>query len=187
MERVCYPILGKGGSYFSIADIYIFKKALFLTLAITKRFEKQDSPPLPLPDVSNLPAMSDNVIPSMLVYFGIINLGECKFLNLRSAFLEVERSVLLKRSVQGDQAIKPEDLKEGPLLGSQEAFVLRAAGVTACDRMASIAQGLGKDAPHAWMPKVRPSQLDMWLWSVAKDRTDYRILPRFAERNTVFY
>jgi len=167
--------------------IFVFKKALFMILAITRRFEKQSSPPLPLPDVGQLPAMSDNVIPSMLVYFGIINLDDCKFPKLQKTFPKVEPSLLLKQADQGSQVIKPEDLKEGPLLDAQEAYVLRAAGVAACERMATIARELGKNSPNAWFANVRPSQLDMWLWSVAKDRTDYRILPRFAERNTVFY
>ena len=158
-----------------------------MTLAITKRFEKQNPPPLPLPDVNQLPAMSDNVIPSMLVYFGIINLDSCKLPKLQSTFPKVDASLLLKPAAIGAKAMQPEDLREGPLLDAQEAFVLRAAGVVACERMAAIARDLDKDAPNDWVIKIRPSQLDMWLWSVAKDRPDYRVLPRFAERNTVFY
>jgi hypothetical protein len=170
-----------------VLDIYIFKKALFLTLAVTKRFEKQSTAPLPLPDVSKLPAMSDNVIPSMLVYFGVINLDNCIFPQLQKTFPRVDVSSLLREATKDSSPVKSESFKEGPLLGPQETYVIRAAAVDACERVAAIARTLEVDSSQGWIRVIRPSQLDMWLWSVAKDRPDYRVLPRFAERNTVFY
>jgi len=122
----------------------------------------------------------------MLVYFGVINLDACKLSKLQSTFPTVKISSLLKQAGSDSQKVNAEDLREGPLLDAQEAYVLRAASVLACERMAVIAHEMGEDS-HEWVATIRPSQLDMWFWSVAKDRADYRTLPRFAERNTVFY
>ncbi len=31
------------------------------------------------------------------------------------------------------------------------------------------------------------SDLDAWVWQIAKDRDDYRQLERFAEKGTIFF
>lgn len=131
--------------------------------------------------------MSDNVIPSMLVYFGVINLEDSNIFNLRTAFPKADTAKLLAQVPTDAPAIKLEDLRDGPSLVDEEAYVLRAAAVDACERMAVLSRDLQVDTSLSWLHQIRPSQLDMWLWSVAKDRADYRILPRFAEQNTVFY
>ncbi|KAM6502386.1 hypothetical protein JOM56_002363 [Amanita muscaria] len=54
--------------------IYVFKKALFLIHAITIRFGDMNPAPFPIPDTSDSPVFADNVLPTMLVHFGVIDL-----------------------------------------------------------------------------------------------------------------
>ena len=39
----------------------------------------------------------------------------------------------------------------------------------------------------AWLKDLTLPDLNIWLWAVAKDRPDYRALPRFVLRNTPFF
>jgi hypothetical protein len=123
----------------------------------------------------------------MLVYFGIIKLENCKFSKLQGTFPLVEVSQLLQTVSQDVQVVRAEELKEGPLLGSQESFVLRSAALDVCERISAIAREMELEPSLDWIRRIRPSQLHMWLWSVAKDRLDYRILPRFTEVKTIFH
>ena len=77
----------------------------------------------------------------------------------------------------GQKAI---EVAEGPMLSAQDATILRAAAVVACERFVHVARS------QLGMEMTLP-QIDAWLWSVAKDRPDYRSLPRFSLRNTVFF
>lgn len=65
--------------------------------------------------------------------------------------------------------------------------MLRAAAVDACDIIVQAAREDAKDEDASWRKEMTLPQLDGWLWAVAKDRKDYRDLPRFAERGTVYY
>lgn len=88
--------------------IYVFKKALFLIHAITIRFGDMNPAPFPIPDTSNSPVFADNVLPTMLVHFGVID--------LTSSGLSVE--------------------KEG--VSEEEGYTLRAAAIEASERMAEM-------------------------------------------------
>jgi hypothetical protein len=131
--------------------------------------------------------MSDNVIPSMLVYFGVIVLDNCSLPKLQKAFNIPSRDSMLKSPTSVGDTFDKNALRDGPQQSASEAFVLRVAAVDACEKMASIAQTITVDAADSWINTLDPHGLDMWLWSVAKDRADYRMLPRFAELGTVFY
>jgi hypothetical protein len=77
---------------------------------------------------------------------------------------------------------------EGPTPTPVQAYVLRAAAIEACERIVVHAHAMsaaGRGAP--WLKDVTLSDLDTWLWAIAKDRADYRALPRFALRNTLFF
>lgn len=84
--------------------------------------------------------------------------------------------------------------KEGPILSNAQAFKLRAAAIDACEMIIEEARSidaLGEDGTGqrslAWLREMTLPELDMWIWSIAKDRPDYRALERFAQRDTAFY
>jgi hypothetical protein len=84
--------------------------------------------------------------------------------------------------------------KEGPVLSNDQAFKLRAAAVDACQMIIETAhsfEGTQASADEVesldWIREITLPELDLWIWSVAKDRLDYRSLERFAQRDTVFY
>jgi len=81
---------------------------------------------------------------------------------------------------------------DGPTLTPAQAYVLRAAAIEACERIVARAHAMGDAASGQqrappWLKGVTLPDLDIWLWAVAKDRADYRALPRFALRNTPFF
>ncbi|KAG8908023.1 hypothetical protein FRB99_000841 [Tulasnella sp. 403] len=175
--------------------------ALFLIHAIVLRFGGQtpsneaSSTPLPIPYTTNLPIFSDNVIPSMLVHLGVIDLSTSTIGNLKNAFPEAEAKVesLLssapKPPTDTTSAAK-EPPPEGPRLSKDEAYALRAAAVDACEIIVEQAREIvvpEDKEKETWLRKITLPQLDGWLWSVAKDRADYRSLDRFVERPTPFY
>jgi len=79
--------------------------------------------------------------------------------------------------------------EEGPALTHEEAYVLRAAAIDACELIVEGAKTIELDdkAKQEWLGKITLPELDGWLWAVAKDRKDYRSLQRFVERPTVFF
>lgn len=180
--------------------IYIFKKALFLIHGVAQRFGgRKTTPPIPVPSTSHLPVFSDNVIPSILVHLRILDLSEAHSPPLRSAFksslaLSSIESLLsaspdkdftpAERQLIKDRA-KTHAPKEGPALSTEDGFILRAAAIDACEEIVKTAtseEGLPERVKGMTLP-----ELDAWLWSGAKDRSDYRELVRFVERNTVFF
>ncbi|KAG9018092.1 hypothetical protein FRB90_012330 [Tulasnella sp. 427] len=172
--------------------VYIFKKALFLIHAIFLRFGKSES--LPLPDTSNLPVFADNVLPAMLVHLGVIDLSQCTVTSLRGLFSDSKEQLdAFLSSAQTEETpggVKKTPPKEGPNLSKEEAFILRAAAVDACELIVETARSIEvpeDEKKQAWLRNVTLPQLDGWLWSVAKDRLDYRRLQRFVETGTVFY
>lgn len=79
--------------------------------------------------------------------------------------------------------------KEGPILTETQAYMLRAAAIDACELIIDEARNTG-DADGGvmdWVRDIQLPELDMWIWAVAKDRRDYRELPRFSLRNTEFF
>lgn len=77
---------------------------------------------------------------------------------------------------------------EGPILTVDESYILRAAAIDACELIVEAAHSEDfQTADLEWMKEVTLPGLDMWLWSVAKDRADYRRLERFVSRKTVFF
>jgi hypothetical protein len=77
---------------------------------------------------------------------------------------------------------------DGPTPTPAQAYVLRAAAIEACERIVAHAHAMGAAGPGApWLKDLTLPDLDIWLWAIAKDRPDYRALPRFALRNTPFF
>ena len=139
-----------------------------------------------VPDTSQLPIFSDNVIPSMLVHLGIIDLSSAA-LGLDKVFLDIDADALLQ-PVSSVEATTKSVPKEGPALTLEQSYALRAAAIHACEVVVSVAQGLDiADQNLLWLSSITLPELDAWLWAGAKDRVDYRRLGRFSLANTEFF
>lgn len=183
--------------------VYCFKKALFLIHGLTLRFGSSSPPPFPLPDTTKLPVFTDNVLPSLLIHLGVLDLSGTKDVALRSIFSDAanEASVRALLAVPkdtlgtgtavtlGTEPVKVPP-KEGPVLTSDQAYILRAAAVDACEKIVGYAHQLDEASlqdSQKWIKDITLPELDVWLWAVAKDRSDYRELERFVLRDTVFF
>ena len=172
-----------------LAAVYVFKKALFLVHAISLRFSDPSHDPtaaaaIPVPDTSLLPVFSDNVLPSMLVHLGIIDLSHSTSPSLAAAFPPSANVDSLLELPPADAPARGADVpREGPVLTEQDAYILRASAIDACEVVVQKAQG----REYGWLGKVTLPELDAWLWAGAKDRRDYRALARFAVRNTAYF
>ncbi|PPQ65000.1 hypothetical protein CVT26_015708 [Gymnopilus dilepis] len=175
--------------------IYCFKKALFLIHAIDIRFGSLPSPPFPVPSTVNIPVFSDNVLPSLLVHLGVIDLSssdELSSLFPASASAETLQALLASAPSSKGTGDKSKSTPQGgPVVTTNQSFILRAAAIDACELIVEAARSLDVetlgDEKYAWVRDVSLPTLDMWLWAVAKDRADYRALPRFVDQNTVFF
>jgi hypothetical protein len=145
---------------------------------------------------------ADNVIPSILIHLGIIDLStasptsaslfpgagaEPALSSLFAAAPEPEPSPAAVPSV-------PIAIVDGPVLTPAQSYVLRAAAIEACERIVARAHAMTSEDPGPrragappWLKDITLPALDNWLWTIAKDRADYRVLPRFALRNTPFF
>ncbi|THV06786.1 hypothetical protein K435DRAFT_743375 [Dendrothele bispora CBS 962.96] len=166
--------------------IYCFKKALFLIHAVSVRFGTVSPPPFPIPDTSQIPVFSDNVLPSLLIHLGVMDVLSSP--SLSHLFADARSPEKLDGLLDNAPAVQPDASKqppnEGPIITSDQAYSLRAGAIYACEVMVEVANRIG-DPP--WMKNIRLSDMDMWLWSVAKDRVDYRKLERFVLRETVYF
>ena len=173
------------------AAVYVFKKALFLIHAIKIRFGSASPPKVPIPDTSGFPVFSDNVLPSMLAHLGVIDLSTASS-GLDSIFpvspQELESLLASGESYRSKDivaALPKGPPKDGPSLTHKQAYILRAAAIDACEQIVEVAHTL-EGAPE-WLRTMTLPDLDIWIWAVAKDRRDYRQLPRFALRNTIMF
>ncbi|KAH8828119.1 hypothetical protein DL96DRAFT_1463466 [Flagelloscypha sp. PMI_526] len=160
--------------------VYCFKKALFLIFAIKTRFGSLNPSPFPVPETAGLPVFTDNVLPSMLIHLGVLDLSSTELNSLFPGADSGETITTLLKAEPPEGFNSPEQPAEGPLIEANTAYILRASAVDACEMIVEHAHSLGRK-------EVNLEGIDVWLWSIAKDRPDYRALPRFAERATVFY
>ena len=139
-----------------------------------------------VPNTSQSPVFSDNVIPSMLVHLGIIDLSSAT-LGLDKLFLDVDAEALLRPVASAEETTKGVP-KEGPALTSEQSYALRAAAIYACEVVVSTARRMAiADQNLLWVNSITLPELDAWLWAGAKDRADYRRLGRFSLTNTEFF
>jgi hypothetical protein len=182
--------------------VYVFKKALFLLHALVLRFGSEGKRVIPLPDTSDLPIFSDNVIPTMLVHFGILDLSATTVPGVRNAFPNPTVTQNLAyvppatNQVERETSSKADSIP-GPELSEEEAYVLRAAAIDACEMIVRRARGLnmgdsGGDAAgpppvivvEEWVRELTLPELDGWLWSVAKAGAFRDRLSRFRQVGT---
>jgi len=163
--------------------------------AIDIRFGSLPSPPFPVPSTVNIPVFSDNVLPSLLVHLGVIDLSSSDELSsLFTAPTSVETLQALLASAPSSKGTgdRPKSAPQGgPVVTTSQSFILRAAAIDACELIVEAARSIDVkslgDEKYAWVGDVTLPTLDMWIWAVAKDRADYRALPRFVDQNTVFF
>ena len=177
--------------------IYCFKKALFLIHAICIRFGSLSPPPFPIPDSTHLPIFSDNVLPSLLVHFRVIDLSSSSLSNLFHSSVSKSEEIfdaLLKLPPPSSNSEhgKNQSYESGPVVTTDQSYILRASAIDACELIVEAARSLdvnslGESENLRWINEITLPELDMWIWAVAKDRPDYRALPRFASKDTVFF
>jgi hypothetical protein len=153
---------------------------------------------------------ADNVLPSILIHLGIIDLssaapalttlfpaaragdGDGAAVADRAVHTTTLTTALLLAAAP-EPAAPPARVSagvpvEGPTPTLAQAYVLRAAAIEACERIVAHAHAMNTAGRGAsWLKDVTLPNLDIWLWTIAKDRADYRALPRFALRNTPFF
>jgi hypothetical protein len=203
--RQCFILVVGARCSSTCTAVYCFKKALFLIHAVTLRFGSSSPPPFPLPDTTQAPVFTDNVLPSMLVHLGVLDLSKAKDVALRGIFPDVTNDAGIdallavpdeaqgigsRSAAEPGTKSKTAPPKEGPTLTSEQAYILRAAAVDACEKIIGYARSLDSASlsdGQKWVKDITLPQLDMWLWAVAKDRPDYRELERFVLRDTVFF
>lgn len=172
-------------------QIKLYKKALILVETISIELRGRSDVPFELP-TAELPIFSDNVsksglfvllftsiqvIPSMLLHWGIIEIPESSSHfdeTTKRAFKHDEEEY--KAIIDGLEQEQQRDLGavvQGPSLSSSQAALIRSAAVEAVRRMAT-------KSPHSEV------EFDAYIWSVSK-QDHYRRLVRFSEQNTVYY
>lgn len=87
---------------------------------------------------------------------------------------------------------KSQSFKEGPVATSDQSYTLRASAIDACELIVETARTLdvnscGEGEKLDWINEITLPELDMWIWAIAKDRPDYRALPRFTSKDTVYF
>jgi hypothetical protein len=175
--------------------VYCFKKALFLIAAVSLKFSSLSPQPFFTPNIDARPVFSDNVLPSLLIHLGVLDVRSCLPLQdtLATMFNDADLPSLLgaapstavKQDDDGENKKSPP--REGPILTKEQGYLLRAAAIDACELIVAEAQSMGLSQQLGWTGPITLPQLDLWLWSVAKDRPDYRALTRVVERDTVFF
>jgi hypothetical protein len=164
--------------------VYIFKKALLMIHLVNLRFSSSPHGFI-VPDTSQLPVFSDNVVSSILVHLGIIDLSSAA-IGLDKLFPDIDVDPLLQpvASVESLKGVP----KEGPALTLGQSYALRAAAIHACEVVVNTARSLAiADQNLLWVNSITLPELDGWLWAGAKDRVDYRQLGRFSLTNTEFF
>jgi len=154
--------------------------------ALAIRFGNDSPPKIPLVDTTQLPVFSDNVIPSMLVHFGILEIGSANLPNLREAFGAPEVTENLNyvppTGERKKASIVESEMAQGPELSMEEAYVMRAAALDACEMIVQEAKGIStKPDQAALMSSVDLPGIDGWLWSVAKEGRMRSKLSRFRQ------
>lgn len=136
----------------------------------------------------------------MLVHLGVLDLSSAPG-SLGTAFPShsAELETLLGEAQPKSDVIvslPKEPPIAGPSLTVKESFILRAAAIDACEQIIECARSLDASnlgdcrMPQEILDRLKGmtlQELDLWLWGVAKDRSDYRRLERFSVTDTIMF
>lgn len=138
-----------------------------------------------------MPALADPALSSLLVRLGIIDLSNSS-LSQHFPGLDGPELVgsLLDAEPQGSLPTT-KGLEDGPTLTSDEAFILRAAAIDACEMIVTQARSISSVASEegsslGWLRSITSQQLGAWLVRAVEERSDFRQLPMFVAKDTVF-
>ena len=137
------------------------------------------------------------MLPSLLVHLGVIDFPADSALSklFPGAGSDDNLNGLLGVAPEppaksGPGAKKPPP-QDGPVVTQDQSYILRSAAIDACELIVETARSVDatsfEDKQLAWISQMTLPNLDMWIWAVAKDRTDYRALVRFVDQNTVYF
>jgi len=127
----------------------------------------------------------------MLVHLGVIDVSSVNIPSLPKTFraqsnLDTLLDVAPLFSPEELKLLKKGAPKEGPILTEDDAYILRASAIDACQIIIEEAHKMEGEEVE-WLRKMTLPELDAWLWAGAKDRPDYRELERFVLRTTNFF
>ena len=136
------------------------------------------------------------MLPSLLIHLGVIKFpSDSSFSNLFpeagcEGVLQQLLGLTPKTTDEAASKIKTKP-KEGPKVTTQQSYILRAAAIDACQLIVDTAHSLDiatlEEKNVAWISNLTLPDLDLWIWSAAKDRPDYRALVRFADQETIYF
>ncbi|KAJ1972249.1 hypothetical protein H4R34_005467 [Dimargaris verticillata] len=160
-----FPAFQDYGQYEN-TTVYLIKKAQLLAADLNDRFKNTSSPVYDhfnFFDLETLTVFSDNVLPAVLKYYGII---------------KVHDSALLT------------SIKQLQPLSDADMWLLRAAAVAACDQIVSRcrdqADNQGSAEQVALAQVMTSVGLDHYLWHIGKD-PEIRKQPRLVYKSTVYF
>ncbi|BGP32088.1 hypothetical protein JCM10296v2_003867 [Rhodotorula toruloides] len=147
--------------------VFIVKKALWLVTVVSLAFRTREPSEVPfkVPDISGFPVFADNVLPTLLIQLGILDLSASSDAALRSLSLSDSASLFLS---------------------SASATRLRAASVVACSAIVQRAHEFATGTGKEWLASWTEQELDGWLWNEGK-RADRREVERISEKGSVYY
>ncbi|KAF9516693.1 hypothetical protein BS47DRAFT_1483839 [Hydnum rufescens UP504] len=141
------------------------KKAILFVLMMAGRFKFTDDAAQGVPSsLDEIPAPADDILPSILIYLGILDLSEWG-----------------KALAIINQLVLPDD----------EVIVLRAASVCVLDAIVSRAKHPSRDEGEIdgsvnWKIKVTSCGLSAFFSGLAQERGDYRQLLRYVAEEAIF-
>jgi Potential Queuosine, Q, salvage protein family len=164
-------------------SVHIHKRAFLLLSWLHSAFlsgdqAKTNFEKLPLPDPAVLPAFVDNVIPSLLVHFGILDIQNAKQKGLQEWYSTLSSS---SSNTQNSDSVQA-----GTTLTREEAYLIRASSVDACHAIMIRGRQLAKEKDRSWLNGITEALIDGFLWTQAK-RPDLTIVPRMVEKKTFMY
>lgn len=191
IRHVVCALPGFNDSYVAPSGhILMFKKAYFLFLSLHQRLSalsqegRVSLDKLRVPSASEvglLPMFVDNVLPTMAVHLGFLELQGCRYSGLRDWAAHTAASQ--------SPDVPTGTVTEGPALTHEEAYTVRAATLNAGQVIVARARTLARSdgGSLAWLTDLDEAALDGYLWSVAKDDAKLRKVPRMVERGTIMY
>ncbi|CAO3650889.1 unnamed protein product [Cunninghamella echinulata] len=138
--------------------VYLFKKAQIMTYHLWLFFHDQEPERFNFVDIHDMTIFSDNVIPTMLIHFGVIDIPE-----------EWQQEMDQDKDV-----------------GEYKATIMRAAAIVACEDIVKLTRLNDNDQPVGPIHNMEEGALDVYLWRIGKVG-DYRKVPRMQWRNTVMF